>query len=90
MYGYNAGPPMAIPIYTVLPYCVINTNDISLQSTIHINIITESKKEQRQNSLNYNRDDIKSTGSRIIVSKKRRESLQTDLLNALGDAVPSL
>ena len=23
MYGYNAGPPMAIPIYTVLPYCVI-------------------------------------------------------------------
>ena len=21
--GYNAGPPMAIPIYTVLPYCVI-------------------------------------------------------------------
>ena len=24
MYGYNAGPPMAIPIYTVLLYCVIN------------------------------------------------------------------
>ena len=23
MYGYNAGPPMAIPICTVLPYCVI-------------------------------------------------------------------
>ena len=23
MYGYNAGPPMAIPIHTVLPYCVI-------------------------------------------------------------------
>ena len=23
MYGYNAGPPMVIPIYTVLPYCVI-------------------------------------------------------------------
>ena len=23
MYGYNAGQPMAIPIYTVLPYCVI-------------------------------------------------------------------
>ena len=23
MYGYNAGPPTAIPIYTVLPYCVI-------------------------------------------------------------------
>ena len=23
MYGYNAGPPMAIPIYTVLPYCVM-------------------------------------------------------------------
>ena len=25
MYGYNAGQPMAIPIYTVLPYCVILT-----------------------------------------------------------------
>ena len=23
LYGYNAGPHMAIPIYTVLPYCVI-------------------------------------------------------------------
>ena len=23
MYGYNTGPPIAIPIYTVLPYCVI-------------------------------------------------------------------
>ena len=26
MYGYNAKPPIAIPIYTVLPYCVINRN----------------------------------------------------------------
>ena len=25
MYGYNAGPPMTNPIYTVLPYCVIST-----------------------------------------------------------------
>ena len=25
MYGYNAGPPMAIPIYTVLPYCVMHS-----------------------------------------------------------------
>ena len=25
MYGYNAEPPIAIPIYTVLPYCVIYT-----------------------------------------------------------------
>ena len=25
MIGYNAGQPMAIPIYTVLPYCVIAT-----------------------------------------------------------------
>ena len=23
MYGYNAEQPIAIPIYTVLPYCVI-------------------------------------------------------------------
>ena len=23
MYGYNAEPPIAIPMYTVLPYCVI-------------------------------------------------------------------
>ena len=26
MYGYNAGPPMAIPIYTELSYCVICTS----------------------------------------------------------------
>ena len=26
MYGYNAGQPMAFPIYTVLPYCVIIGN----------------------------------------------------------------
>ena len=25
MYGYNAEQPIAIPIYTVLPYCVIST-----------------------------------------------------------------
>ena len=30
MYGYNAGPPMAIPIYTVLPYCVISSNLVLL------------------------------------------------------------
>ena len=23
MYGYNAEPPIAFPIYTVLPYCVM-------------------------------------------------------------------
>ena len=23
MYGYNAGPPIEIPMYTVLPHCVI-------------------------------------------------------------------
>ena len=28
MYGYNAGPPMAIPIYTVLLYCVIYTHTL--------------------------------------------------------------
>ena len=27
MYGYNAAQPMAIPIYTVLPYCVIIGGD---------------------------------------------------------------
>ena len=27
MYGYNAGPPMAIPIYTVLPYCVVYSQE---------------------------------------------------------------
>ena len=30
MFGYNAAPPMAIPIYTVLPYCVIIMQAISL------------------------------------------------------------
>ena len=28
MYGYNAGQPIAIPIYTVLPYCVIHILDV--------------------------------------------------------------
>ena len=28
MYGYNAGQPMAIPIYTVLPYCVIHSTTV--------------------------------------------------------------
>ena len=32
MYGYNAGPPMAIPIYTVLLYCVIH-NYMYIQCT---------------------------------------------------------
>ena len=27
MYGYNAGPPMGISIYTVLPYCAIVRTD---------------------------------------------------------------
>ena len=31
MYGYIAGPPMAIPIYTVLPYCVI----LELMNLLH-------------------------------------------------------
>ena len=30
MYGYNAEPPIAIPIYTVLPYCVIRLLDSPL------------------------------------------------------------
>ena len=29
IYGYNAGPPMAIPIYTVLLYCVV-AQDVSI------------------------------------------------------------
>ena len=35
MYGYNAGQPMAIPIYTVLPYCVIIMQVIATKS-IHL------------------------------------------------------
>ena len=34
MYGYNAEPPIAIPIYTVLPYYVINTSNIPLSLII--------------------------------------------------------
>ena len=33
MYGYNAGPPMAILIYTVLPYCVIHVHALVLCDT---------------------------------------------------------
>ena len=28
MYGYNAGQPMAIPIYTVVSYCVIDRGHV--------------------------------------------------------------
>ena len=35
IYGYNAGPPIAIPIYTVLPYCVIIMQVVTKKS-IHI------------------------------------------------------
>ena len=31
MYGYNAEPPIAIPIYTVLPYCVIPLHTVMSQ-----------------------------------------------------------
>ena len=30
MYGYNAEQPIAIPIYTVLPYCVISNVHVLL------------------------------------------------------------
>ena len=37
MCGYNAGPPMAIPIYTVLPYCV-KMQDIPMSQQVnHVN-----------------------------------------------------
>ena len=34
MYGYNAEPPIAIPIYTVLPYCVISTVTIVISHCV--------------------------------------------------------
>ena len=30
VYGYNAGQPMAIPIYTVLPYCVMEGPSVNI------------------------------------------------------------
>ena len=38
MYGYNAEPPIAIPIYTVLPYCVIFT-EVVIHMLIIVSII---------------------------------------------------
>ena len=35
MYGCNAGPPMAIPIYTVLPYCVIWKTSFHAKFQVH-------------------------------------------------------
>ena len=64
MYGYNAEPPIAIPIYTVLPYCVM----YRMQTTCihdrdgHVHMYTS------KNSSNYNveyRDGIKSEGDKI-------------------------
>ena len=43
MYGYNAEPPIAIPIYTVLPYCVIHSTtvlcDIAIQWLAGLKVI---------------------------------------------------
>ena len=36
MYGYNAGQPMAIPIYTVLPYCVIVAHNTTCVITLSL------------------------------------------------------
>ena len=53
MYGYNAGQPMAIPIYTVLPYCVI------LRCYMSSAIIKSSKKkDKRQVKENLEREYI--------------------------------
>ena len=41
MYGYNAGPPMAIPIYTVLPYCVIVVVDIGTSYVEYLLMVKE-------------------------------------------------
>ena len=37
MYGYNAGP-MAIPIYTVLPYCVILVCGTCAYIQVHVHM----------------------------------------------------
>ena len=39
MYGYIAGQPMAIPIYTVLPYCVIGFGVIAQPLTVLIVVV---------------------------------------------------
>ena len=44
MYGYNAEPPIAIPIYTVLPYCVIRGAAVSRQSPITVITLGWSKE----------------------------------------------
>ena len=44
MYGYNAEPPIAIPIYTVLPYCVILTSDLNDRQDI-IRVIKDMNRK---------------------------------------------
>ena len=49
MYGYNAEPPIAIPIYTVLPYCVIACGrDVDLNVLIGIQVYVLIQKETRR------------------------------------------
>ena len=36
MYGYNAGPPTAIPIYTVLLYCVTRSGWLVHSTVINV------------------------------------------------------
>ena len=49
MYGYNAGQPMAIPIYTVLPYCVIQSLSPSILSSLsHTHTLSSSHTHSYQ------------------------------------------
>ena len=40
MYGYNAEPPIAIPIYTVLPYCVMQEGRLMNKYTDNATFVT--------------------------------------------------
>ena len=53
MYGYNAGPPMAIPIYTVLPYFVIHVNlfSIGIVSDFITSVVMRTSRNLMQTSL---------------------------------------
>ena len=53
MYGYNAGPPMAIPIYT-LPYChfhPIFLHVVIILHVLHLDVLRRQIEIARQQSL---------------------------------------
>ena len=55
IHGYNAGTPIAIPIYAVLPYCVIYTGIVCM-CVEHAGIMAKSRLRNPRQRLTLGRN----------------------------------